>query len=34
VPCCKLCNCAKSDQTVSEFLDWVRRIYDHITETS
>lgn len=26
VPCCKRCNCAKSDQTVTEFLDWARRI--------
>lgn len=26
VPCCKICNRAKSDMSLSDFLDWVRRL--------
>lgn len=29
VPCCKRCNCAKSDQTLAEFLNWVSRVHKH-----
>lgn len=29
VPCCTLCNTAKSDMTVSEFREWVERIHQH-----
>lgn len=27
VPCCAQCNYGKRDQTVKEFLDWVRRVH-------
>jgi len=29
VPCCIVCNKAKSTQTVSEFLDWIKRMSVH-----
>ncbi len=29
VPCCKDCNFAKGRKSVSEFLDWVRRVARH-----
>lgn len=29
VPCCKQCNHAKSDQSVSDFLAWARRVSEH-----
>ena len=28
VPCCKLCNQAKSNLTLGEFKDWVERVYN------
>jgi len=27
VPCCKLCNQAKSDKTQQEFYDWIKKVY-------
>jgi len=30
VPCCKVCNIAKSTQTLGQFTDWIRRVYDKI----
>ena len=29
VPCCKTCNRAKDTMTEQEFLDWVRRVFNH-----
>lgn len=29
VPCCKICNTAKSDLTLADFLDWVKQVYKH-----
>lgn len=29
VPCCARCNTAKMDSGLTEFLDWVRRVYEH-----
>lgn len=29
VPCCTVCNRAKSTMTVTEFLDWIKRVYHH-----
>jgi len=29
VACCKLCNIAKKDQNANDFLQWVKRVYDH-----
>jgi 5-methylcytosine-specific restriction endonuclease McrA len=29
VPCCTTCNVAKSDMTVGEFREWVKRIHEH-----
>lgn len=29
VPCCKRCNYAKRDYTVTEFLDWAKRVVAH-----
>jgi len=29
VPCCVLCNIAKSDMTLEEFKDWIKRIYNN-----
>jgi len=34
VPCCKRCNQAKSDQSVVDFLAWIRRVYEHTTGKS
>ena len=31
VPCCSRCNIAKQDLSVGEFLDWARRIFEHIS---
>ena len=28
VPCCKICNYAKGKQSVTDFLEWVRRVYN------
>lgn len=28
VPCCKICNLGKRDLTVSEFKDWIGRVYN------
>lgn len=28
-PCCAICNYAKRGQTVDEFLNWVRRVFQH-----
>lgn len=33
VPCCKLCNQAKNNLSKQEFVDWVKRVYDHIHKT-
>lgn len=27
VPCCKICNQAKSNRTLQEFKDWIEKIY-------
>ena len=32
VPCCGLCNRAKSAMTVEEFLSWIRRVHKHSCE--
>ena len=29
VPCCRICNCAKSNKTKEEFLAWIVRAYTH-----
>ena len=29
VPCCYNCNQAKSDKELSEFLEWVKRVYEY-----
>ncbi len=29
VPCCKHCNTAKNTMTQNEFLNWVKKIYEH-----
>ena len=29
VSCCKFCNQAKMDRTKDEFLEWLRRAYEH-----
>lgn len=29
VPCCVKCNVAKSDQTLCQFLEWVKKIFHH-----
>jgi len=29
VPCCKNCNYAKKEMSVSEFKDWITRVYNH-----
>lgn len=29
VPCCKICNTAKNNLTLDEFLGWVEQIYKH-----
>lgn len=29
VPCCRICNQAKSTLTEQEFLEWVKRVYNH-----
>ena len=29
VPCCKICNVAKATLTREEFLNWLRRAYEH-----
>lgn len=29
VPCCKNCNVSKGAMTEAEFLDWIRRVYEH-----
>lgn len=31
VPCCKVCNRAKSDMTMAEFLEWVERLSGYQT---
>jgi len=28
VPCCKYCNRAKNDMTVTQFMEWNKRIYN------
>ena len=30
VPCCRTCNLAKSNTTLTEFRAWVARVYDHM----
>lgn len=29
VPCCSMCNLAKSSHSKEDFLNWVKRVYDH-----
>lgn len=29
VPCCKVCNCAKSDMSQKEFILWAKRVANH-----
>lgn len=29
VPCCKMCNVAKSTRSVNDFLTWAHRVYSH-----
>jgi hypothetical protein len=29
VPCCRMCNCMKSDQDVSDWLEKIKKIYCH-----
>ena len=30
VPCCKLCNYKKSDMTLQDFQNWIRRVYNNV----
>jgi len=30
VPCCSKCNTAKNDSTYEEYLDWIKRSYNHL----
>ena len=30
VPCCRVCNNAKSNYTTEAFLAWVKRVYEHL----
>lgn len=32
VPCCSRCNSAKNDMSHEEFLEWVKRIYNHLNK--
>lgn len=32
VPCCKLCNYKKSDMSLQEFEDWIKKVYKKIEE--
>lgn len=32
VPCCKICNFMKGSMNISEFKDFIIRVYNHITE--
>jgi hypothetical protein len=32
VPCCGMCNIAKNDHTQEEFINWIKRAYDNISE--
>ena len=29
VPCCSMCNMAKSNHTKEDFLNWIKRVYEH-----
>jgi hypothetical protein len=29
VPCCRICNIAKGEMTVKEFLDWIKKVYEN-----
>ena len=29
VPCCRVCNVAKGTMRTTEFLGWIRRVFDH-----
>lgn len=29
VACCKLCNIAKMNHSITDFLQWIKRVYDH-----
>lgn len=31
VPCCERCNTAKNNRSASEFIDWIKKIYSHLT---
>ena len=31
-PCCTRCNKAKNDMSVTEFLNWVIKVFNHITD--
>jgi len=33
VPCCRVCNFAKSNKSIDEFREWVARVYHHWIET-
>ena len=30
VPCCKVCNTAKLDMSLEEFIDWIKRIHTYL----
>ena len=32
VPCCKICNRAKSDLTYKDFIEWIRRLKNRSDE--
>jgi hypothetical protein len=32
VTCCKQCNLSKNNKTISEFLEWLKKIYSHLQE--
>lgn len=33
VPCCKTCNIAKQNLTQEDFLNWIKKVYNKITES-
>lgn len=34
VPCCHICNFAKSNRSQGEFIDWIKRAHSHLSKTA
>ena len=34
VPCCHICNFAKSNNSQGSFMDWIKRAHDHLRKTA